>query len=172
MLMYGKAENSKFCKDYVFSLTSMRQDIVKLTGLCPPNIVGYFDSYEFDVAYANYIMMTDAAFFELISIMRILHMGKDVYICVDEAEWSMDLVASLIKFIQQRYGYNAYEIHSEEDVFYASNQPADRIDPTFGIQNFDDDINRYSYLCHELSKRKMDPQYLLKYEDREKYWED
>ena len=171
MLMYGNAMNSILCKDYVFNITSLREGIPRLYALSPPNMIGQFDSYEFDQAYANYIMMNDQAFFELLLIVRLLNMGKDVYLVISEEDWSISLIQSLLKFIQQRYGFNGYAINSEEDLIYANNQPAARIDPTYGVANLDQDLDRYTYLYQEYAKRNMDPEYLLKYEDRESMYQ-
>lgn len=167
MLMYGNAMNASLCKDYIFSITSLREGIPRLNALSPPNGIGYFDSYEFDVAYAKYIMMNDEAFYELLTIVRLLQMGKDIYLVISEEQWSIDLTMSLLKFIQQRYGYNGYAINSEEDFIYAVNQPAASINPTYGIANLDQDLDRYYYLFQQYGKRNIDPQYLLKPEDRE-----
>lgn len=160
MLMYGPAR----CLQYIdtsrfdiYNLTGMAEGYKSIQALIPPNELGYLDSYEFDVNYYNYIMSNDQFFIVFFWIIESLYQGRYVYIISDEADWCESLIESLLKIIQQRYGYNAYNVRSEEDVLYALQRDDCKFDVTYGLHNLDQDKERYQYICKriELMNRPM-----------------
>ena len=152
MLMYGEA----YCVsgDVVYNLTSLKEGYQRLYSLIPPNELGRFTGKEFDIAYMNYIINNDFVFFEFFQIIYNLYIGKDVYIIVSSDDWSENLVESLIKFIQQRYGYNATKISSFDDYIYSANSKyIAGFTPGYGLMNLDIDKERYSYILEAIKIR-------------------
>ena len=148
MLMYGNFQNV-ICENniYIYNLTSMREGFLRLPALIPPNSLGRFTGRDFDIAYANYILENDLVFKQFFDIIFPLYIGKDVYIIVDESDWSENLLESILKLIQQRYGYNAYKINCLEDYIQAQNSTfISDFNPYYGVQNLDIDKDRYTYI--------------------------
>lgn len=150
MLLYG---NSRNIPDnvVVFNLTSLKEGYRRLDLLIPPNQLGLYTGRDFDIAYANYIMSNDMVFKEFFDIIHCLYIGQDVYIIIDEeAEWSENITESLLKLIQQRYGYNASHISCFDDFVYACNNDISDFNPYFGVYNLDIDKQRYEYMCESM----------------------
>lgn len=146
MLMYGDANNI-ISTGNIYNMTSLREGYEKLPTLIPPNDLGRFTGKEFDIAYANYIMSNDLAFSDFFKIIFSLYIGTDVYLIVSENDWSENLIESLLKFIQQRYGYTGIKINYIDDYIQATNskfQP--EFNPYYGLQNLDIDKERFTYL--------------------------
>ena len=144
MLMYGKASTARTIgfEGIIFNLTSMVEDYMPLRLLIPPNDLGRSTERDFDIAYANYIMNTDMAFVELFKIIYNLYMGVDVFLAVDDdQEWAENILESLLKLIQQRYGYNAIYIggtsgeDSLNDYIYAKNNLSGNFALGYGLYN-------------------------------------
>ena len=148
MLMYGTNDALSFLDNcIIYNLTSMNQRFKSLPLLIPPNNIGKFTGKEFDMAYAQWIMNNDPVFYQFFgAIIMELYNGHDIFLIVSSDDWSEDLVESLLKLIQQRYGYNACRVESLEDynLFFHSN--TGDFNPYFGIQNLDMDKERYSCL--------------------------
>lgn len=151
MLMYGPSSctNIRFAGEGVeFNLTSFKEGMTRLAYLMP-RIDQVVDDYDFDVAYANYIMSNDQVFVEFFQIIFNLYLGKDVFIAVDlEADWAETLLESLLKFIQERYGYAAVKIESEEDYMFARRNFICDFNPEFGLYNLDIDKDRFFALIN------------------------
>jgi hypothetical protein len=77
------------------------------------------------------------------TIILELYNGNNVYLLISEQdEWSMVLIDSLMKLIQQRYGINGVMVNSMEDFIYAHEESfAD-----YGVMNLDQDKERYTYI--------------------------
>lgn len=146
MLMYGPSRcfNIRFAGEGVeFNFTSFKEGGVRLNYLIP-YLDQISDDFEFDLAYANYIMNNDQVFVQFFQIIYNLYLGKDVFIAVDSEEnWAENLLESLLKFIQERYGYIAIKIESEEDYLYARNNFSSDFNPEFGLYNLDSDKERF-----------------------------
>jgi hypothetical protein len=142
--MYGNSKNIPVWSDntVVYNLTSLIEYYPRLNLLVPSGI-GYYDGYEFDVAYMNYIFGNNEVFTQFFQIVMNLYMGKDVYIITDDELWSENLVESLMKLIQQRYGYNCCRINSYEDY---TNMKDGKFDPGWGLANLDADKERFSMI--------------------------
>ena len=147
MLLYG---NGNYIPDdcKVFNLNSMREGFPRFKYLLPPNSMGQYTQREYDIAYFNYIFQNDYVFTEFFSIVFELYCNNDVFIIVDESmDWSENLTESLFKAIQQRYGYNAVKVDTEEDYFWVKNSYSNpQFNSSWGIYNLDIDKERYSIL--------------------------
>lgn len=152
MLMYGPASAAdiKFGgKGVMYNLSSMREGFISLQALIPPNTIGRLTDREFDIAYANYIMSNDTLFCIFFQIVYNLYIGKDVFIIVSTEDWSENLLESLLKLIQQRYGYNAVLINTEADYLYAVTSMNFEFAPGYGIFNLDQDKERFTTLIEQ-----------------------
>ena len=147
--MYGPAKcmNIRFTGEGVeYNFTSFKEGGIRLSHLLP-NIDQISDDFEFDLAYANYLMGDDQVFFEFFQIIHNLYLGKDVFIAVDPDEnWAENVLESLLKFIQERYGYPAVKIESEEDYIFARNNFSSDFNLEYGLYNLDVDNQRFSDL--------------------------
>lgn len=147
MLMYGPPQSTNLTfsgKGVVYNLTSMKEGFVRLATLIPPNEFGRFTDRDFDILYADYIMGNDIIFCEFFQIIYNLYIGNDVFIIADDADWSENILESLLKLIQQRYGYNAVLITSDEDYIYAKNNCYSDFAPGYGLYNLDIDKDRFT----------------------------
>lgn len=98
------------------------------------------DEKLFDIKYAEYILSVPYVFNELMKIMYSLYYGKDVYLLVTRDGGYFDtLTESILKFIQQRYGYDSYILNVPEDIQYAERGEFN----IYGLFNFDMDNKRY-----------------------------
>ena len=152
MLMYGPASAAdiKFGgKGVMYNLSSMREGFISLQALIPPNTIGRLTDREFDIAYANYIMSNDTLFCIFFQIIYNLYIGKDVFIIVSTEDWSENLLESLLKLIQQRYGYNGVLINTEADYLYAATSMSFGFAPGYGIFNLDQDKDRFTTLIEQ-----------------------
>lgn len=146
MLMYGPAScmNIRFAGEGVeYNFTSFKETGNRLEYLLPnPQFID--DRYEFDVMYANYIMNNDQVFVEFFQIIYNLYIGKDVFLAVDPYEnWAENILESLLKLIQERYGYPAVKIESEEDYVFARSNFICDFNPEYGLYNLDIDKDRF-----------------------------
>lgn len=146
MLYYGNARNIQDqCQ--VFNFTSYIEGYRRLD-LIPPNSLGASTEFEFDVLYMQYIMGDDYKFFQMFTIVEMLHSGIDVYIIISDDEWSENLIESFLKLLQQRYGYNAVRVNCFEDIIYTVEC---QLDPSYGLFNYDQDTERYEYIVQQIT---------------------
>ena len=146
MLLYGTIQNLQLTSNCeVFCFTSLNESYERLN-LLPPREFGYVYDYQFDMNYANYILSNDNVFFDLMRIIFNLYIGKDVFILVDDEMYAEGLNDSLLKFIQQRYGYNACRINSLEDFVMSEESGFTEM----GLINLDYDKNRLSYMVESM----------------------
>lgn len=75
---------------------------------------------EFDIMYHKYIFENDAVFNQFMSIVVPANVNPEclVQVLVKFSEYRDIITESLIKLIQQRYGYNSYIISDAEDFLY------------------------------------------------------
>lgn len=154
MLMYGNSLNADLVDAKIYNISGMKEGFEKLQILIPPNEIGTTYGREFDIAYMNYIMMNDAVFVEFFRIIQNLYTGINVYLVFGENDWSENLCQSILKIIQQRYGYNGYFINSFEDYLFVAMNDSSDFDKTYGLYNLDQDKNRYSYLVKQLELKQ------------------
>ena len=157
MLMYGTSMN--VVKDaMVYNLASLNMNYPRLPYLIPPNSIGKTSGRDFDLAYMHYIMDNDLVFKQFFDIVYLLYIGHDVYLITSEEEWAENLTESLLKLIQQRYGYNSCRINSPEDYIHFSNTSGFfEFNPYFGIQNLDTDKERYTYIVEKFRLSNQGP---------------
>ncbi len=124
----------------VYNLSSLLEGYPKLNIL--PYSVRYSDEKEFDLDYALYILNHDNVFFDMMRIIYNLYIGNDVYLLVTIDQFSEIVTESLLKFIQQRYGYIGNRVNEPEDLMTLV--PGDFT--LFGVFNLDQDKERFSFL--------------------------
>lgn len=141
---YGKP-----CFVYNIGSMFMMDGIEVLKNLTPSTnrlvVSGMFlDDRQFDIEYANYLVNNDNAFFDMMKIMYNIYQGYDIFCIADlKDEYTELLIESILKFIQQRYGFNGQMIGDVEDFDLTE-------DSTFtvhGIYNFDMDKERMVMMC-------------------------
>lgn len=147
MLMYGDAftANSLMSlvdKLVVYNLSSLNESFPRLY-LIPPNTLGSNFDIQFDVNYMNWIVYNDLQFNEFMKIITAINNGYNVYIVISKEDWSINLVESLTKYIQERYGITSVFVESYEDYLYAND--SEPIEGP-GLFNLQQDIERYSYI--------------------------
>lgn len=134
-------------KTVVYNVTSLREGLVRLYTLVPPvSTIGHLTDLDFDFAYADYIMQNDIVFKEFFTIIYQLYSGLDVLLLFDNSDWSENIAESLFKLIQQRYGYNATRIDSNDDYLYAAVNDNSGFNPQYGLYNLDMDKERFSFI--------------------------
>lgn len=133
----------------IYNLSTFREDFVTLRLLIPPNNIGRFTDMDFDIAYMNYILGNDMIFCEFFRIIYDLYIGKDVILLASKEDWSENILESLLKLIQQRYGYNAILLDSDEDYIYAKNEGVGGFIQGYGLYNLDQDKERFTYLIEQ-----------------------
>ena len=62
---------------------------------------------------------------------------------ISEDDWSLVLVESLMKLLQQRYGLSSLYVKTEEDILYGDDC---EFEVGFGMANLDQDKERYATL--------------------------
>ena len=153
MLMFGDASAAQSIdfvgQGKVFNLSSMVEGFVTLRYLIPPNNIGRFTDREFDIAYMNYVLGNDNVFMDFFQIIYELYIGHDVFIVAAKEDWSENILESLLKLIQQRYGYNSVFIGSEADYIYARNFATGEFVQGYGLFNLDQDKERFSFLYEQ-----------------------
>jgi hypothetical protein len=104
----------------------------------------FTDSFEertSDIALSSFILDNNNIFFEFFSkLMYPLYCGRDVYVVVQEGGIFTSITESVLKFIQQRYGYNCPHILEINDFNYINKDVNFSVT---GIYNFDLDKARY-----------------------------
>lgn len=126
----------------VYNISSLVEGYERINILPPLQIFQMCGNDEklFDIKYAEYIMSNPNVFNELMKIMYSLYYGKDVYLLVTRDGGYFDILTeSLLKFIQQRYGYDSYILNDPEDILYADKGEFN----IYGLFNFDQDNKRY-----------------------------
>ena len=149
MLFYGTIASAIWFEDndkaVVLNFNSYSEKFQKLN-LTPQVFIGSTSTMEFDQNYYQMILNTDFYFMELMKIIMMLYAGIDVYICIGPGEYELAITESLLKIIQQRYGYNAVYVTCLEDITTATDQ---YFDPGL-ITNLDMDRERFSRLYESM----------------------
>ena len=146
MLLYGNSYLADLVDAKIYNISTMREGYINLQILIPPHNIGLTNGREFDINYMNYIFNNNNVFVEFFRIIQDLYTGKNVYLMFGDDDWSENLCQSLLKIIQQRYGYNAYYITSMDDYLYAINKDYTDFNKQYGLYNLDNDKNRYNYI--------------------------
>ena len=124
----------------VFNLSSPIEGGVRLHSLTPPiSLWQMREEKNFDIGYADYILNNDAAFVDLMRVICQIYNGNHVFILVNTDDINTFITESLMKFIQQRYGYNGNIMNCLNDIFWASESDFS----VNGLYNLDNDRQRY-----------------------------
>ena len=152
MLMVGKIQNLYTTnKTKILNFCSLNEQYPRLHLLPPmdfrmmPVSNPEMAEYEFDIRYANWLLQDSNAFIDLMQIVFSLYQGYDVFLLVSDDINLEAYTQSLLKFIQQRYGYNGFYITCIEDLFNAEDQVISGI----GAVNLHDDNERLAYMLEE-----------------------
>lgn len=94
-----------------------------ITRIAPINNTGmlmpeFIQSVEFDIQYANALVSDPVLFSKLLSIVSVSYEGYIVILLVERDSYRDAVMESIIKFIQQRYGYNCWIVEDLEDIEY------------------------------------------------------
>lgn len=146
MLYYGTAQNIQD-QCLVLNFTSLIQGYRRWELLPPNNAICISSEYEFDIAYMHYILDNDITFIEFFQMIRMLYIGIDIYLIISEDNWCEMILESLLKLIQQRYGYNATKVNCLEDVIYTD---CSQFNTEYGVANYDMDSERFDILTARL----------------------
>ena len=152
MLMYGPTRCLQHIDTntfIIYNLTGMIEGFRSIQALIPPYQLGRYDTYEFDVNYANWIIYNDPIFVQLMNIMSNVYNGFDVFITISEEDWSADLVDSLMKFIQERYGVVGASVKCIEDYYCISDV---EFIEGIGLMNIQNDMERFGELTYRPTK--------------------
>lgn len=149
MLMYGNSYCVGMLEDIpntkIYNISTMREGFNNLQILIPPPNIGYTFDREFDVAYYYWVMNNDEIFVEFFRIIQDLANGRNVYLMIsDTDEWSINLIQSLLKIIQQTYGYNAYYITPDTDILSTVLSDDTGFNKEWGLYNLDQHMTRYA----------------------------
>ena len=109
------------------------------TGMQMPDFV---NSIEFDMQYASAVLSNPELFGSLINIMLRAYEGYLVCILVQRDSYRDAVMESLIKLIQQRYGYNCWIVEDYDDIEILSEQ---MLLPN-GLLTLDSDIKQYNQM--------------------------
>ena len=152
MLMYGTSTALSVVdlgKTVVFSINSMVEGLPTLQ-LVPPRELGYLSDYDFDVAYYNWVLGNDYIFHQFFTIINNLYIGSaDILLLFSNDPWSENLAESLLKIIQQRYGYNGVLINNIEDYIQANHMEFN-FNREYGLYNLDQDKQRYAIMSESI----------------------
>lgn len=153
MLMYGvpamaAAVTQAGTNVVVYNISSYNENYERVN-LIPPNSLGYNTEFEFDMNYANWIFYNNFAFIEFMKIISTLNNGYNVFLTISNEEWGINLIESLTKLIQERYGIVAVMINDIEDFFYAKDSDTSE---GMGLFNMQQDLSRYSEVAYNQLK--------------------
>ena len=149
MLYYGNSSIIPILKDgtSVYNITSYREGLQTLNLLPPFDRRLYTnDCRDFDIEYAKWIFDYDVPFYDFFRIVFDLYSGYDVCLIMTDDDWSENIIESLLKLIQQRYGYNGCRIYDLDSYIYAQNNITSGFEG-FGLASFDFDRDRFSRLA-------------------------
>ena len=110
----GVRQVVKYNLSHYYAEMPTLNSLVPSSEFIPEDILsGDCSNADFDQAYHNFIFNNDMAFSQLMSIIIPIYMNPDtlVHITILYNDYSNAFVESLIKLIQQRYGYNSYLIN-------------------------------------------------------------
>ena len=118
------------------------------TGGMPIN--QFINTVDFDIMYASVLLQNDRMFETFTKFIASSYFGFTVILLVYREPYRDAIMESVIKFIQQRYGYNCWIVNSIDDIDCLA-------ESTFtpaGIITLDSDVKRYDnlYQCGRVSE--------------------
>lgn len=102
----------------------------------------FVQSVDFDIQYAAMVMNNQVLFVKLMMILSNSYEGNISIVLVEHDFYRDAIMESIIKFIQQRYGYNCWVIENPDDIIYIK-------EPHYtpmGLLNLDSDLQKYDSL--------------------------
>ena len=111
-------------------------------------IAQYVDMPEFDINYMNYVFNNKDLFNSILSIVHCATDGNNAIVLVKHDPFRDAIMESIIKLIQQRYGYQCWVVDSVDDLSCLS-------EPTFtpyGLMNLDEDLKRFNFKYENIEK--------------------
>jgi hypothetical protein len=124
----------------------------RLSNLWAPEIILKtcpLDSVEFDMSYANYILTNDNAFQDFMEILMSMYYNEDVFVLTDlDSPPVVSMCESIIKLIQQRYGFNCYIANDIGDILVIPDSEMTES----GNQIFMQDKERYTTISVDTEK--------------------
>jgi len=130
---------------FIFNLASSLEGFERVDII--PRFQMEYSNRDFDVLYAKYIMETDSVFYEFMKIIISLYNGFDVFILTNRSGFYEDIIESLQKLIQQRYGIISNIINEPDDWNYVQ-ESCFNIN---GLYNLDIDKERYAVMFTNLN---------------------
>lgn len=137
-----------------YNLSSYYNDAPTLEALIPtpnniPSNVIFGDATDpiFDIEYHNYIINSQPAFMQFMNIIVPAYTSPEtlVQIMIRSSNIRDVITESLLKLIQQRYGYNAYIVNELEDFLYTTE--SDFSIP--GLFTLDQDLAKWRATMHD-----------------------
>lgn len=134
----------------VFNLSSLYSGYIDVTDLCmvaPINNTGmnmpdFVQSIDFDIAYASAINNNQILFYKLMLMISAAYEGMIVIILIQHDPYRDAIMESLIKYVQQRYGYPIWIINDPEDILSIKER---EVNP-YGFTNLLSDIKIFDEL--------------------------
>ena len=150
MLAYGTSNVIEELGDgwKVYNLTSYREGLLTLNYLIPNlELIRNLDGPTFDMMYFNYIMSNDQVFYQFFGeIIMNLYNGLDVYLVINNDDYSEMFAETLMKIIQQRYGHTCYYFRMGLDVMSSKMRTNYQGFQPWALPTLDQDKERYAYL--------------------------
>lgn len=131
-----------------YNLSSYYNDMPTLNMLIPSSeyiseelMQGDCSIPTFDIEYHKFILTNNEAFMQFMNIIIPAYTSPNilVQVLINVSEFRNVITESLVKLIQQRYGYNVYIINELDDFLYA--EESDMSIP--GLFNIDQDLARW-----------------------------
>lgn len=110
------------------------------------NMPMFVESLEFDLQYANSIMNIPQMFNSFMQIMSSAFEGDLVIILIYRDPYRDAIMESLIKFIQQRYGYNCWIVEDIDDVDLIQEETF----VPYGLINLEQDLQKYDEIYRDI----------------------
>lgn len=145
-----------------YNLSSYFSDIPTLNFLIPSSdyisekeLNGDCTTPEFDISYHNYIINNDNAFVQFMNMVIPVFTDPDtmVQVLINKSNFRDVITESISKLIQQRYGYNVYQVNETEDFIYT--EESDFSIP--GLFIMDKDVNRWQTLHPGIENIRPEP---------------
>ena len=139
-------ENAHRADGYlIFNLSSLYSGYINITNLLtsinymtqPGMYNDYINSVEFDIQYSTTIFNTPQLFHSLMQIMYCVYNNINAYVLIQRDPYRDSIMESIIKLIQQRYGYLCWLIEDIDDIEDLNNNAM--LSP-IGILTLDNDI--------------------------------
>ena len=108
----------------------------------------FIQSVEFDIQYANALVSDPVLFGKLLLIISASYEGYVTILLVDRDAYRDAVMESIIKFIQQRYGYNCWIVEDPEDIECLKETP---YTPT-GLMMLNEDLLKFDQSYNDGSR--------------------